>query len=112
MDRYIYEYKKIAEDMYEIFFTATNITYENDRIYIIGDVGYQGDEKTIRLIYHISQNEIIIDSDYRLLHCEKDEYIGTYKMIVTNPSCKLLKLDNDQLTFNDGSSFNTKLLAK
>ena len=90
----IYKHKKIAEDMYDIFFTATNIIYENNIIYITGEIGYQGDEKTIKLIYNLSDNQIIINSDYRLMLRDNDKYNGTYNMIVTNPNCELLQLDD------------------
>jgi hypothetical protein len=94
MESIIYKHKKIAKDMYDIFFTATNITHENNIYYITGEIGYQGDEKTITLIYNVSTNEIIVHSNYRLMVRDNDTYNGTYKMTATNPNCKLLHLDD------------------
>ena len=39
-NKYIYTHKQIGFDEYEIFFTSTNITNENETVYIRGEVGY------------------------------------------------------------------------
>ena len=100
-NKYIYTHKQIGLDECEIFFTATNITNENESVYISGEVGYDGDEKTIRLIYNLSDNQIIVNSDYRLLASKTDAeiYKHTYKITNTNPNGKIVELDDDAIPY-------------
>jgi hypothetical protein len=100
-NKYIYAHKKIGEDLDEIFFTATNITYENETVYISGEVGYQHDNKTIHLIYNLADNEIIVNSDYRLLseRVAAEKYKHSYKITNSNPNGELIKIEADSIPY-------------
>ena len=100
-NKYFYTHKKIAVDLDDIFFTAKNITNENEMVYISGEVGYLHDAKTIHLIYNLAANEIIVNSDYRLLseRTAAEKYKHSYKITNTNPNGELIKIEPDSIPY-------------